>query len=244
MESQRLIKMFLVMGLFFVSLAMLNSAFGKHRRVTSSRGLEDAVSMNDLVVVLFYIEKKDVDKEIKEKVREAQKAFRTVSKTDAYDYAGILFAGVNAAKEDMLEMTVKYGITRPEAASPSLALLRGGKMVACLSGFQDREDIRNVIDQYFAQDITRITKEKDAQRQRRLEAARVRAAENAASYPYWGGWPYYGGWYGYGAGWPYYGGGWWGPTWRADFGWRGGWGGGWSGGGHYHGGGHGGGHHR
>lgn len=244
MDRVRVLRLSLTIALCCVSLAMLNSAFGKHRRVTSSRGLEDALSVNDLVVALFYVEKKGADKEIKDKVRATQRDFRIISKTDSYDYAGILFASVNTAKEDMLEMTVKYGVTRPEAASPSWALFRGGKMVACLSGFQDREEVRNTIDQYFSQDIARITKEKDAQRQRRIEAARVRAAENAAAYPYWG-WPYYGGWYGYGAGWPYYGGYWWGPTWRADFGWRGGWGGGYRGGGYYHGGGHhGGGRHR
>lgn len=233
MNAQKITRLFVMMGLFFVSLAMLNNAFGKHRRVTSARGLADAVSVNELVVALFYVEQRGVARDVREKLREAQKAFRAVSKIDSYDYAGILFAGVNTAREDILEMTIRYGITRPEPESPSLALFRGGKMVASLSGFQDREDIKNVIEQYFSQDIVRITKDKDAVRLRRLEAARLRAAENAAAYPYWGGWPYYGGWYGYGAGWPYYSSGWWGPTWRADFGWRGGWGGG-----RHHGGGH------
>ncbi len=242
MDTHRVTRLLLMMGLFVVSLAMLNNAFGKHRRVTSTCGLVDAVRIHELAVALFYVEKKGINREIREQVREAQKIFRAVSKVDTYDYAGVLFASVNTAKEDILELTIRYGVTRPEADSPSLALFRGGKMVACLSGFQDREDIKNIIDQYFGGDITRITKEKDAQRQRRVEAARVRAYENAAAYPYWGGWPYYGGWAGYGAAWPYYGGsGYWGPSWGAGIGFSGGWGGG---GGHRGGGHHGGGRHR
>jgi hypothetical protein len=241
METRQILKVCLTLGLFFMSFAMLNNAFGKHHRVTSSRGLADAITMNDLVVALFYVEGKGLVKEVKEKIHAVQRDFRTMSKTDVYEYVGILFASVNVAKEDMLDMVVRYGVVRPAADSPSFALFRGGKMVACLSGFRDREEMRETIEQYLGHDISRIEKEKDAQRQRRIEAARVRSAENAAAYPYWywGGWPYYGGWYGYGAAWPYYGGGsWWGPSWR-------GWGG-YHGGGHsYHGGGHGGGgrHH-
>lgn len=230
MKTQKLVRTLLTAALFFITVSMLNNAFGKHRRITSTRGLGDAVKTNDLVVALFYVEKKGIDKHVRERLHDTQKAFRSVSKDETYDYAAILFSSVNTAKQDMIDMVVEYGVTRPEPDSPSLALFREGKMIACLNGFQDREGIRGVIDQYFTQDIARITKAKDALRQRQLETARQRAYERAA---WWGGgYPYYGGWYGYGAGWPYYGGYYWGPTWswRSDWGWRGGWGGGYRGG--------------
>lgn len=207
-KMKRAFRVGLFAAISVLGFVVLNGVIAKHRKISSTKGFRSALNRSDLSVALFYDLEKKAPKHIKSKIKGAMLAMSRASKH--FKYVEVDFMSVNTARRGLFDLIEMYSLSRPEPNNPTVVLFKGGKQIVTARGFLSKTGLVELVEKHFSKEIKNITEEKDSRRRRRLERARIRAAEWGS---YWG--PYYGsswGWphYGHGWGWPYrygYGGG-------------------------------------
>ena len=107
---------------------------------------------------LFYSLAKGEDPEIRHKIRKMKNSFRHAGRE--FRYADVNFMSVNVAKRRLEDLVQDYKISPPDAKNPTVVLFKGEGQVATARGFLSRADIVKLVNNYFAQDIKKIEKEK------------------------------------------------------------------------------------
>ncbi|MBN1549565.1 hypothetical protein JW872_02790 [Candidatus Babeliales bacterium] len=202
------VKIFIV----FVGLIFSRAICADVLSVTNKRSLEAVLDKNELAVVLFYEQDREIrkDKATNDQIEAMEKSFESAARSEKY----VRFIRVNLAKDKLDDLRQEYRIgTTPivmlfrrglpyeekggqEEESTFWGMKRGDvKSPVVLTGFRNRSEIVEFIRDSFNEYIDEI-------KQQKREEAAERRARSAYYGPYLGvswGTPYY--WYPYG----YYG---------------------------------------
>ncbi len=203
------------MLILLISAVMVIPSLGaKDRKVRSADSFDSMLARAPYSVVLFYDNSRENkrDPEMRGVIKGLESMFRSLSKDPEYKEADLQFLRVDVARRNLSELAQRYRVQ----TFPSAVLFLGREVTGSrLTGKVYRDQLQSLINRTFKAQMQSVLKEKEQQRKRQLERARIRAYSRA----YWGG-PY--GW-GYGGyGYPYWGyggyGGYWGRS-GIYFGW-------------------------
>lgn len=191
--------------------------FAKEVTVKSDRRFQDLIINNQYAVLMLYKEDKETrkDKQLTTKLRQLRETFKAVSNEPFYKEADLLFLTINVADKEVNYIPNKLQIQKLPAFvifknSKPLRTMAGSSagQSAILSGFVDRGNLQDFIDQNIGDDLEDVLDEKAEIRKRELEEAKIRSyyaprfyVGVGYGYPYsWYPYGYYGGW-GWGWGW-------------------------------------------
>jgi len=225
----------IILCFFIILVGFFGSSFGKYQNVKSERNFLRTVRNPkfNLSIALFYnavrertkdpVQREAMEMRVKRN-RSTKDMFKEASKIFRYDDADLMFSAINVGKRRTKDMARHYEVS----TIPTFMLFQDGLPykdsagnVVKISGFLERPQLEQFINDYFNKLI-------EKNRKRNQEIRKIRIQQNLAR-SYWGwGWGGYWGWgYPYGGwGWGYPYGGYWGRPywgWRGGCGWRGGW---------------------
>lgn len=194
-------KKIVMLGLFFMALPTI----AKDIRVRSADDFFAKLSSAPYTVAVFYNRDKEVakDKQTLRSIKDLEIQIKSLSQNPFYKGADLQFMRVDLDRKDLASVAQQFGIE----ALPTYLLFVGREMVGNpLVGFAYRSKVQKFIDQNLLDNMNIYMKEKQQQRARELERAKIQAYRNAYLWgPYWN--PYWS--YGYAPYWgfgyrPYY----------------------------------------
>ncbi len=191
-----------VIMLALLCLAVVPSIDARYKRARSADSFYRLLARAPYSVVLFYNISRENrrDKGMRRSMKDLEIMFRSLSKNPDYKEAELQFLRVDVARRDLMSVANRYSIQR----YPTAMLFVGRESIGQrLSGKVYREQLQALINHNLRKRMQEVIKEKQKQRQRTLERARIRAYQWAAWGPYWSS-PYWYGPYGYGGYRPYW----------------------------------------
>lgn len=178
-----------------ISVLMINAMCAKDKAVRSADSFDTVLARAPYSVVLFYDNSRENrrDPAMRGEIKGLETMFRELSRDPSYKEAELQFVRVDVARHGLAEVAQRYQLR----TFPAAMLFLGGKATgAQLMGKIYRDELSTLIDRTFKSQMESVLKEKEQQRRRELERARIRAYNAAYWGPYWG-WGYgypYGGW--------------------------------------------------
>jgi hypothetical protein len=169
------------------------------RGVSSQDEFNGQIRKNPLMIALFYTSRFDKKKEkaYGKDLKDARRAFESVSKIKRYEDGGVTFVSVDLAKKKLAGIEKRYSIGEVPAY---IIFFRGepfkdlkGMLVQHV-GLLEKDEVSQLIERYLGKKITDYLKERSRLRQREREESQ----SFFSPYAYWG----FGG--GYPYGYPYY----------------------------------------
>lgn len=182
--------------ILFFAFASL-TAFAKESKIASTDKLYQLLAAVPYSLVFFY----NRDTNDRQKIRDTMIMLRSLRRDPVYHDAQLQIIIADMSRGQLDAVQEKYNIT----SVPAFATYVGqGKIGAPLEGFTDRAPLMTYIDTNLKPYMQKYLQEKEAQRKRDLEIARIDAYKRN----YWLGSPYwdsywYGGYYPYWFG-PYF----------------------------------------
>lgn len=196
-----------VAALFLGFLGTVNT---KVKKATSTRTFERYLGRAPHAVVMFYEKDRKAlrdDSKMRRKIDRLEDMFHGVSERYRYKEGDLVFIKVNITSEKMRTVAHDYGVN----AFPTFMLFKYGSklnagqmMIGMASGELSGRRLEKFIESNLKESIDKIIQDKEDERERRLEEAKIRSYYR----PYWGwgfGWggpyhywhrPYWGwGWY-------------------------------------------------
>ncbi len=172
-------------------IASCVSVEAKYTKVSGERSFDRLLDKNELVVVMFYHEGRDM--------RDQLSDFKSAARGDKY----VTYVSASVDDSELASLASTYGVKQ----FPSFVLFRNGRsysqkgQTAILTGERSSSAIRRFVRNNFQDYIDDIIENK--REARRYSSPSVSFGVGYGAYPYYGGYygPYYGGYYG-----PYYGG--------------------------------------
>ena len=183
-----------------LAVGVRHVALCKEFRVRSVSKFDKLVSKYRYAVVMLYRSDKETkrDSELRQKIKDLQVMFKSLSKVSRYKETDLQFLNVNVAKKDLSEVMQRLGIQ----TVPTFVLFNGGvpirdqnKHIAKLQGSVYRNQLQEFIEKHLSEQLEDVIEAKEKERKRKLEEARIRYYEQPY-YPY--GYPGYYYYYPYG----------------------------------------------
>lgn len=177
----------------------------KDIRVRSKDDFFAKLSSAPYTLAIFYDRDREImkDKEIVRSIKDLEIQTKSLSQNPFYKGADLQFMRVDLDRKELESVAQQFNIT----TLPTYLLFVGRELVGKpLVGFAYRSQVQKFIDQNLLDNMNSYMKEKQQQRARDLERAKIRAYNNAYLWgPYWN--PYWS--YGYAPYWgfgyrPYY----------------------------------------
>lgn len=166
-------------GILVYGLSLV-TAWAKEIPVKSDRRLQDLIIKNQYAVLMIYQEDQETkkDKNMREQLRQLREMFKAVSSDTFYKEADLAFLTANVASKELDYLPRRYQIkTLPAFVifknSKSAEVAAGQPLV--LSGFVDRGQLQDFIDENLKAELEDVLKEKAEARKAELEEARIRS---------------------------------------------------------------------
>lgn len=199
-------------GVLFLMCGAMVPLHGKMVTAKSMNKFDRIIGKRPLVVVMIYKEDKETkaDKTLQGNINQAQRMFENVSQDSRYRTVDMVCVQVNVARDDLQEAVERYGVKK----LPTFLLFSNGRKISDQkNGFISGDELRNLIENNFADTINAAVNERAERKSRRPRSSSY-VTFGYGGYPY----GYYGpGYYGPAYYTPYYG-GYYGPGGYAGFG--------------------------
>lgn len=144
------------------ALFMTELSYAKVRSITRRRDLEQSTTKDPMVVVFFYNDRNT----------DLLRMYEDVSKNQRYDDADIIFLKINAARKELSDLALMYGITN----MPAFIFFYKGKRLVderdkgiVLMGSITQDQLQSYIDQYYGTEIEQYINRKEARKEKRIE---------------------------------------------------------------------------
>ena len=188
--------------LMFIVIFFIGAlGYAKERKAHSANALEAMLAKSRYSVVIFYDSNQAKELNNKDKLKDLKLMVSSLAKDPLYKNTNLQFIFADLERRDLKKAREKYQISN----LPLFMIFLGRQPnKERLIGYVYRPQVTNFINQNLQVHMDQYLKEKQMQRQKDLELAKIKAYTRAYYWwsPYWGGY-WYGGYYPYWYG-PYF----------------------------------------
>ena len=181
------------------------------RSVGTQKSFNRLVEKHPFVIAMLYNKERRLkknDRDLYNRIKSAQDAFKQASKMQQYKAADMRFIRANVAEKKLAYVPDSFGVTVQQEPvyilfSRGLPMSNKNGVPVETRGFLDVQAIKSFIDTHLYDAIEDYVDDKMERRAQEKERARSSAYFGIGGYPWYGYYPYHGGWgypwgYGYG----------------------------------------------